>query len=342
MVDHTFETLADGGGFFEGPRWHDGRWWVSDFYRHTVFAIAPGGATEEVMTVDAQPSGLGWLPDGSLLVVSMRTTRCCGARRTARSRCTPTSPSTAAAWPTTSSSTATATPTWATSASTSWPGTHRAAVICHIAPDGTVDVAAEDLRFPNGAATPDGSTLMVGETMGGQYSAFSRGPDGAPSDRRVWATVEGVAPDGCTLDAEDCIWAADALGNRLVRVAEGQGVVEEILGPNGLGVYACMLGGPDGTTCWPAPLPTTSSTTAPTRARPSSPPPRSTSPTPDCRRGRAPLAEALDDHGHALTAADAHRLEAEGLVLVLEGVDQRGHDAGAGHAEGGRGRWRRP
>ncbi|HZM42327.1 MAG TPA: SMP-30/gluconolactonase/LRE family protein, partial [Acidimicrobiales bacterium] len=72
MADHTFETLADGGGFFEGPRWHDGRWWVSDFYRHTVFAIAPGGAIEEVMTVDAQPSGLGWLPDGSLLVVSMR------------------------------------------------------------------------------------------------------------------------------------------------------------------------------------------------------------------------------------------------------------------------------
>jgi sugar lactone lactonase YvrE len=72
MADRTFETLADGGGFFEGPRWHDGRWWVSDFYRHTVFAIAPDGTTEEVMTVEAQPSGLGWLPDGSLLVVSMR------------------------------------------------------------------------------------------------------------------------------------------------------------------------------------------------------------------------------------------------------------------------------
>ena len=72
MGDRTFATLADGGGFFEGPRWRDGRWWVSDFYRHTVFAIAPDGATEQVMTVDAQPSGLGWLPDGSLLVVSMK------------------------------------------------------------------------------------------------------------------------------------------------------------------------------------------------------------------------------------------------------------------------------
>src|SRR5918995_783376 len=78
MTDRTFETLATGGGFFEGPRWRDGRWWVSDFYRHTVFAIADDGAHEEMLTVDAQPSGLGWMPDGSLLVVSMKDRR--GAR----------------------------------------------------------------------------------------------------------------------------------------------------------------------------------------------------------------------------------------------------------------------
>ena len=75
MADRTFETLATGGGFFEGPRWRDGRWWVSDFYRHTVFAIAADGAHEEMLTVDAQPSGLGWMPDGSLLVVSMKDRR---------------------------------------------------------------------------------------------------------------------------------------------------------------------------------------------------------------------------------------------------------------------------
>jgi sugar lactone lactonase YvrE len=64
----------------------------------------------------------------------------------------------------------------------------------------------------------------------------------------VWAEIEGVAPDGCALDAEGRIWAADALANRLVRVAEGEGVVEEIAAPDGLGVYACMLGGDDGRT----------------------------------------------------------------------------------------------
>src|SRR3954452_20182676 len=64
-------TLLEGGAFFEGPRWHEGRWWVSDFYRHAVLTIAPDGRSEEVLTVEGQPSGLGWLPDGSLLVVSM-------------------------------------------------------------------------------------------------------------------------------------------------------------------------------------------------------------------------------------------------------------------------------
>jgi sugar lactone lactonase YvrE len=57
-----------------------------------------------------------------------------------------------------------------------------------------------------------------------------------------------VAPDGCALDAEGHIWAADALGNRLVRVAPGRGVVDEVAAPHGLGVYACMLGGDDGRT----------------------------------------------------------------------------------------------
>jgi sugar lactone lactonase YvrE len=75
MADRTFASLADGGGFFEGPRWRDGRWWVSDFYRHAVFTIDPDGTTEQVMTVEAQPSGLGWMPDGSLLVVSMKDHR---------------------------------------------------------------------------------------------------------------------------------------------------------------------------------------------------------------------------------------------------------------------------
>ena len=79
MAERALSTLLEGGSFFEGPRWHDGRWWVSDFYRYLVLAVGEDGRAEEVMTVEGQPSGLGWMPDGSLLVVSMadhRILRC--------------------------------------------------------------------------------------------------------------------------------------------------------------------------------------------------------------------------------------------------------------------------
>jgi sugar lactone lactonase YvrE len=75
MVERELTTLLDGGGFFEGPRWHGGLWCVSDFYRGVAMTVAPDGSTEEFMAVEQQPSGLGWMPDGSLLVVSMKDHR---------------------------------------------------------------------------------------------------------------------------------------------------------------------------------------------------------------------------------------------------------------------------
>jgi sugar lactone lactonase YvrE len=131
-------------------------------------------------------------------------------------------------------------------------------------PDGTVTVVAEDLHFPNGTViTPDGSTLIVGETLGNRYTAFDLAADGTLTNRRVWAqfgavpsavTTEevtaqlAVAPDGCAIDAEGHIWAADAVGGRVVRVAPGGEIVDEVRAPDGLGVFACMLGGDDGRT----------------------------------------------------------------------------------------------
>ena len=75
MTERSLEVLVGSGTFYEGPRWHEGRWWVSDFYRHTVFAITPEGEQEAVFMVDQQPSGLGWLPDTILsrsVIVRMR------------------------------------------------------------------------------------------------------------------------------------------------------------------------------------------------------------------------------------------------------------------------------
>ena len=69
MAEQQLRTVLEGGGFFEGPRWHEGSWWVSDFYRHTVSRVTPDGTETVVVEVEGQPSGLGWLPDRSLVVV---------------------------------------------------------------------------------------------------------------------------------------------------------------------------------------------------------------------------------------------------------------------------------
>jgi sugar lactone lactonase YvrE len=72
MAERELRQLLDGGAFFEGPRWHEGRWWVSDFYRRQVSTVDADGREERVLEVPEQPSGLGWMPDGSLLVVSRK------------------------------------------------------------------------------------------------------------------------------------------------------------------------------------------------------------------------------------------------------------------------------
>ena len=71
MTTRSLATLFTGGSFFEGPRWHDGTWWVSDFYRQQVSRIGTDGTEEVVASVEHQPSGMGWLADGSMVVVSM-------------------------------------------------------------------------------------------------------------------------------------------------------------------------------------------------------------------------------------------------------------------------------
>src|SRR5450755_2375558 len=75
MAEPAFPVLLEGGAFFESPRWHEAQWWVSDFYREAVYTVSVDGVEELVLEVEHQPSGLGWLPDGSLLVVSMKDQR---------------------------------------------------------------------------------------------------------------------------------------------------------------------------------------------------------------------------------------------------------------------------
>ncbi|GAB2461234.1 SMP-30/gluconolactonase/LRE family protein [Jatrophihabitans fulvus] len=254
--------MFEGGGFFEGPRWHDGSWWVSDFYRHTVSRLDGSGGEQVITEVEQQPSGLGWLPDGSMLIVSMKDHR---LLRFADGSLTTHADLDAHCGGHLNDVVVDASGRAYVGDfgfDLMGGGDAATATLKRVDPDGTVSIAAEGLQFPNGSViTPDGSTLIVGETLGNRYSAFDVAADGSLSNRRTWAqlgpevtgtTVDEVlgqvtvAPDGCALDAEGRIWAADAVGGRVVRVAEGGEIVDEIAAPQGLGVFACMLGGDDG------------------------------------------------------------------------------------------------
>lgn len=264
-MSRRLETLLTGGAFFEGPRWRDDRWWVSDFYRHGVYSVLPGGEEALVMEVPGQPSGLGWMPDGSLLMVSMRDRRL--LRRAPQGQVVEHARLDELA-------TGHCNDMVVDAQGRAWVGNFgfdlmagadpRGASLLRVDPDGTVAAVADNLYFPNGAViTPDGETLIVGETFGNRLTAFTIGEDGTLGDRRVWAQFGPsptpgsradmarqltVAPDGCCLDAEGCIWVADAMGGRCIRVVEGGAIVDEIAAPPGTGVFACMLGGEDGCT----------------------------------------------------------------------------------------------
>lgn len=260
---NEFATVLGERSFLEGARWRDGRVWVADCYTYEVVSVREDGSGHRVeATVEGQPSGLGFLPDGRLLVVSMLDSRV--LRKEADG-------------------------TLVTHADLSslavgeindmavdpqgrcWVGCfgfdltngapYAPAPLIRVDPDGTATVVAEGLAFPNGAVC-DGKTLVVAETFAGRMAAFDVTSDGALVNRRLWAkfgeepegdgltrlnTVD-VAPDGLAEpDEEGAIWVADPTHHRALRVADGGEVLDKVV-VDGLGVYAVALGGADGRT----------------------------------------------------------------------------------------------
>ena len=258
-----FETLIGGLSFTECPRWHDGRLYFSDFYTQRVLAVALDGAVETIAEVPGQPSGLGFLPDGRMLIVSMRDRKIM-RRELDSSLVEHADLSSLAPWHLNDMLVDHQGRAWVGNFGFDLMGDVKVTstnLIC-VERDGSAKVAAVGLGFPNGMAlTPDGSTLIVAETTMNRLSAFNVA-FGVLGKQWTWAafgdppksdeTAErlrqaDVAPDGICLDAEGAIWVADANKGRLIRVAEGGDLLEE-LRTDGLGVFACMLGGDNGRT----------------------------------------------------------------------------------------------
>ncbi len=255
-------VVLDGYSYLECPRWHDGRLWVSDFYTDQVIATDGRGQVDRVAEVTGQPSGLGFLPDGRALIVSMRDHRILVREESGELR-------------------EHADLSGAVSGvlndmvvdeqGRAYVGNFgfdlmggaalRYTTLTRVDPDGSVTTVADDLGFPNGMVILPGGVLVVAETFAGRLTAFDIDADGGLGNRRVWAQfgptpqtedvgeaaqVLEVGPDGICLDAEGAIWVADGLHGRAIRVREGGEIVDEVVA--GTGVFACMLGGDDGRT----------------------------------------------------------------------------------------------
>jgi sugar lactone lactonase YvrE len=244
----TWELLIDGIDFGEGPRWRDGRLWYSDFYQQAIYSVGAAGDRRTELEHDGRPSGLGWLPDGRLLFVSMLDRRV--MRREHDGHVVEHADlSTIAAGHCNDMVVDERGHAYVGNFGFDFEGGAELvpASLALVRPDGTATAVADDLLFPNGSiVTDDGATLIVGESFGARYTAFTVRDDGTLDDRRVWAEVPEMAPDGCTLDAEGAIWFSDALGGQVVRVREGGEILETISTP--APTFACMLGGDDGST----------------------------------------------------------------------------------------------
>jgi sugar lactone lactonase YvrE len=247
----SWELFVDGIDFAEGPRWHDGRLWYSDFHQASIYSVGPDGDRRtEYGNLPDRPSGLGWMPDGSLLIVHM-TTRTLMRDPGDGALVVHADLSEVAAWH--------CNDMVVDAHGNAYVGNFgfdlesrakfQPAKLALVRADGSVEVAAEDMRFPNGSViTPDGSTLIVGQSFGGNYIAFTINDDATLTDRREWAAIEGTAPDGCALDEAGGIWFADAIGSQVVRVEEGGEVTHRIATQQP--TFACMLGGDDGRTLY--------------------------------------------------------------------------------------------
>jgi sugar lactone lactonase YvrE len=253
MTGSGVRTLLDGLYFGEGPRWHDDALFFSDMHAHRVVRTdLTGPATTVVEITHDEPSGLGWLPDGRLLVVAMETQKLLRIEPDGavveHADLAPLARGSINDMIVRADGTAYI---GDMGMRIHEGGERRPGQTIMVTPGGQVSCAADDLASPNGhILTDDDETLIVAESAGARLTAFDVRADGTLTNRRTFAELHpekpGVPvapPDGICLDAEGAVWVADPIGARVFRVLEG-GKVTDSVSFDGVIPVACVLGGP--------------------------------------------------------------------------------------------------
>lgn len=245
------QTLANGFGQLESPRWHDGRLWFADWTAGVIHAIDPAGRIEAVVEHRSLPLCFDFLPDGTPVLASGPEQ---ALLRLSPDRTLTRYADLSALSPYGSNDIVVdgRGSTYVNNVNFDFaagpPGGETApGFVALVGADGRARVVAEDLAFPNGmAVTADNATLVVAESYRHRLTAFDIATDGSLTNRRVWADVGDHSPDGICLDAEGAAWYADVGDRCCVRVAEGGQVLDRVQLDRG--AFACTLGGTDGAT----------------------------------------------------------------------------------------------
>lgn len=236
----TLTPLANGFCFGEGPRWFEGLVWFSDMLGEAVHTVTLDRKMSTLPLPGHAPAGLGFRPDGSLLIVSTerrQVLRYDGDTVTTLVDLSDMVPANLGDMVIDAHGCA-------------YVGSQarEGGVIVRIDPGGEATVVAGELDFPNGMAiTPDGTALIVAESTGRRLSAFTIAADGSLSDRTVFADCLDGPPDGICLDHDGAVWAAMTLAHQFERIVAGGEVTDRITVGDRTAI-ACTLGGQEGRT----------------------------------------------------------------------------------------------
>lgn len=244
----TQGVAVDGLGYCEGLCWHGDELWWSDFLSRKISSLGSDGLPKERAYIAGQPSGIGFLPDGVPLVVSMMDhllLRLVGGGHAivhANASALSVGPSNDLV---VDAQGRAYMGSFGFEASYDDPTALKPSALLRVNPDGAVTAVAGNLLFPNGMAiSQDARVLIVAETFANRLTAFDIGSDGSLGNRRIFADLGTRAPDGICMDASGAIWAACPFAGEFLRIAEGGEILDVVEVP-GRWAVTVALGGRD-------------------------------------------------------------------------------------------------